>query len=99
MLARIWGQIVDLRADIRMLVRLVEVLLDRITETDALSTQEACRYAQCSDWLLRAWRKEGLLRGENGRWNRRDLQMIRRAQVLKDVGMPRAERRAKDNGV
>ncbi len=99
MLGRIWGQIVDLRADTRMLSKLVEVLLDRITETEALKTREACCYAQCSTTQLENFRKRGLLRGENGRWNRRDLQMIRRAQVLKDVGMPRAERRAKDNGV
>ncbi len=96
MLARIWGQIVDLRADIRMLARLVEVLLDRFSETEALNTREACRYAQCSVGLLKAWRKDGLLRGENGRWNRRDLQVIRRAQVLKEVGRLRTRLSVRD---
>ncbi len=98
MLARIWDQVVGLRTDIRMLVNLVEVLLDRITEAEALKTREACRYAQCSDATLAVWRKGGLLRGENGWWNRRDLQTIRRAQVLKDISMPREGRGTKDGG-
>ncbi len=31
MLGRIWDQVVELRADIRMLAKLVEVLLDRMS--------------------------------------------------------------------
>lgn len=85
MLSRIWRQLVELRADVRLLARLVEVLLDRVTESTNLSTAEACRYADCSATTLRKWRREGILRGENGRWSRADLQLIRRAQVVKAV--------------
>jgi hypothetical protein len=95
-LGRIWDQLVELRSDIRMLAKLVEVFLDRVVESESLSTREACEYAQCSEWLLKSWRKDGLLRGEKGRWNRRDLQVIVRAYVLKEVGRLQTRLDAKD---
>ena len=85
MLVRLWNLLMEIRVEVLALTRLVQTLLDRITETESLKTSEAVTYCGLKgDSCLYEWRRQGLVRGSHGRWNRRDLEVILRSRALRE---------------